>query len=87
MRIYSKNISGFTGVLLIAGLIIIGFIAFTVIIIGAAIIAGLFITFFLIRKLLIVFGMKKKPKEPVVTYSWENTKELPEETEVKEEKE
>lgn len=88
MKIYRKNISGLSGVLLIAALIIIGFIAFTFIIIAAAIIGGLFIIFLLIRRLLIASGLKKKPKEPVVTYSWEDvddTKEIPENLDEKEE--
>ncbi len=82
MKVYSKNISGLTGALLIISLIIIGFIAFTVIIIAIAVIAGLFLIFLLIRKISLSLGIMKKPKEPVVTYSWEDdVKEIPEKTE------
>lgn len=86
MRIYKTNISGPAGFLLLAGLIIIGLLAFTFILIAAAVIAGIFIISYIIRKILQSVGVIKKPKIPVVEYSWEEVKEIPE-TAIKEEKE
>jgi hypothetical protein len=80
MKVYKTNISGFSGFLLLVLVVILGIAAFTFLLIAVAVIAGIFIVALLVYRLLLFLGIKKKPKIPVVEYSWENTKEIPEST-------
>lgn len=81
-KVYHLNFKGITGILLLAALIVFGFLAITFVLILLAVTAGAIIIGYLIKKIAAAFGKNSKPvntpEEPVVKKTNRDFKEIAE---------